>query len=604
MNILLVAVNAKYIHSNLAVYSLKASAGAYGPMVRLAEYTVNQPKDDIFRAVYSKKPELLFFSCYIWNREIILSLAEDLKKVLPETAIWAGGPEVSYDAEQFLQENPAFAGVMCGEGERSFPRLLEYYAGSEGSLAEIPGIVWRGKDGEAKAGKAPEILDMDGLPFVYETPFVREKEKAFENRIIYYESSRGCPFSCSYCLSSIEKGVRFRNTATVKKELAFFLEKRVQQVKFVDRTFNSRHSHALEIWNFIREQDNGITNFHFEIAADILTDEETELLRKMRPGLVQLEIGVQTVNEETLAAIHRTGSFEKIAKRVRQIAEGRNVHQHLDLIAGLPFEDFASFRHSFNAVYSLGPQQLQLGFLKVLRGSEMHRRAEEYGIVYRSSPPYEVLKTRWISCDELLRLKEVEEMLEVYYNSGQFAHTIEALEKEFAEPFDLYAALADYYASCGNEMKSYSRMQRFEMLRGFILHTLAQGEGFHAQDRGSQTPYEERCAVFDELLTFDFYLRENGKSRPGWAADLQPYHEAAAAFYRREAEEHTYLKAYEGRTWKQMMRMTHLERFCRELSGRDTGKKNVYWLLFDYSERDALTNSAAVYRIEETDIPG
>lgn len=628
MNILLAAVNAKYIHSNLAVYSLKASAGAYEPMVGLAEYTVNHSKDDIFRAIYGKKPELLFFSCYIWNRDIVFSLAADLHKILPETVIWVGGPEVSYDARQVLEENPAFAGVMCGEGEVSFYRLLEYYAGKKGCLDDVPGIVWRSGNGELRTGAEPELPDMDALPFVYEQPFVRADEAAFENRIIYYESSRGCPFSCSYCLSSIDKRTRFRNTQTVKKELAFFLEKRVRQVKFVDRTFNSRRSHALEIWNFIREHDNGVTNFHFEIAADILTDDEAALLAQMRPGLVQLEIGVQTVNADALRAVRRTGSFETIARRVRQIAAGHNVHQHLDLIAGLPFEDFESFRRSFNEVYSLRPQQLQLGFLKVLRGCEMRRRAEEYGMIYRSEPPYEVLQTKWISCEELLRLKEVEEMVEVYYNSGQFPHTTAALEKEFPAPFDLYESLADYYASCEKEFQSYSRMQRFGILRNFIHDTLkrnwqrdvqdgqggscaayvdGQGGGpcavyVDGQSGGPVAEYRDRCAMFDELLTFDYYLRENAKSRPDWAADRRQYDEAAAAFYRREAEAHTYLHGYGEKTWKQLMRMTHIERFTREVSGEDAGRENAHWILFDYSKRDALTNNASVHRIAEEDI--
>lgn len=642
MNILLTAINAKYIHSNLAVYSLKASAGKYEPMTELAEFTINNQADDIFRAVYRKKPDILFLSCYIWNRNEVIHLAENVHKVLPETVIWAGGPEVSYDAEEFLRMYPQFSGVMVGEGERTFYRLLQHYVDGLLLLSEIPGIVYRDKaaDGEAHVANRsdlsaknesadvslgegqilgtglPELMTtLDELPFVYQTP------EDFEHRIIYYESSRGCPYSCSYCLSSIDKRVRFRSLELVKRELLFLLEHKVPQVKFVDRTFNCNHTHALEIWRFIREHDNGITNFHFEIAADILTEEELEVLGGMRPGLVQLEIGVQTVNERTLEAIHRTAKFRRITDRVLKIAEGRNIHQHLDLIAGLPYEDFESFQSSFDAVYALKPQELQLGFLKVLRGSEMHRWAQEYGIVYRGEPPYEVLSTRWISCDELLRLKEVEEMLEVYYNSQQFRYTMEALEKLFGRPFALYEALADHYGAHEAEGKSYSRMQRFVILREFIRETICVGKrsagaggvpeampggdaamireampGGDAAAVGEMMPDAwEELRRFDELMTLDIYLRENAKSRPAWAEDTAFYRERIIGFYQREEQLHTYLPGYDGMNWKQMMRMTHLEHFTYDVLA--DGRRKETWLLFDYERRDPLTNDATVFEI-------
>lgn len=579
MKLLLVAINAKYIHSNLAVYSLKASSGKYEPLLELAEYTINNQTEDIFRSVYQKKPDILFLSCYIWNRQEILEIAENIRKVRPGTVIWAGGPEVTYDADQFLQENPQFDGVMRGEGERTFFRLLQYYVEESGCLEEIPGITYRCGREEIRSNPPMEPMgNLDDLPFVYQKP------EEFEHKIIYYESSRGCPFSCSYCLSSIDKRVRFRSLELVKKELAFFLEHRVPQVKFVDRTFNCNHTHAMEIWRFIRDHDNGVTNFHFEIAADILTEEELELLAQLRPGLAQLEIGVQTVNGKALEAIHRTARFERIADRVNRIAEGRNIHQHLDLIAGLPYEDYESFKNSFDTVYSLKPQELQLGFLKVLRGSEMHLRAEEYGIVYRSGQPYEVLATKWITCDELMRLKEVEEMLEIYYNSQQFRFTMEALEPFFDRPFAMYEALADYYKEHGLIGRAYSRMQRFEILRGFIREMLT------GDARG------ENRQIFDELLTLDFYLRENGKTRPAWAEDLSPYKEKIGEFYRREAADGKLLPEHRGMTWKQSMRMTHLEYFSHAAAEGQEGHSR--WLLFDYSRRDPLTGDALVQEVE------
>lgn len=612
MNILLAAINAKYIHSNLAVYSLKSSAGEYSEKIDLAEFTINNQTEDIFRSIYQKKPDLLFFSCYIWNRSVVLDLAENIRKVMPDVVIWAGGPEVSYDAEQFLLENPQFDGVMIGEGEYTFYRLLRYYVDQEGSLAEISGITYYEKrGGEIRATGSARMLDtLDELPFVYQVP------ETFANRIIYYESSRGCPYSCSYCLSSIDKRVRFRSLELVKKELSVFLEHKVPQVKFVDRTFNCRHDHAMEIWRFLSEHDNGVTNFHFEIAADILTEEEIDLLSRMRPGLVQLEIGVQTVNEKTLGAINRSAKFEKIADRVKRISAAKNIHQHLDLIAGLPYEDYDSFKDSFDAVYALKPQELQLGFLKVLRGSQMHQEAEKYGILYRSQPPYEVLATKWISCDELLRLKEVEEMVEVYYNSQQFRYTIDALEKLFERPFALYEALADYYKGQMLEGKSFSRMQRFLILRDFVK-MLAEKENMeksnteqHDAERVDTEKLDMRSVdtekldieKFDELLVLDFYLRENGKSRPVWAENLGKYHDEIIQFYQREEERHRYLQGYSGYTWKQTMRMTHLEHVFYDLLG--DGSKKEKWLLFDYGKRDPLTNDAVVFVIDSLAMPG
>jgi hypothetical protein len=481
-----------------------------------------------------------------------------------------------------------------------------------GSLEEIDGIAWRTSARRQTTAEqnfenkiiltpaAAPMKSLDGLPFVY------GDLKRFENRIIYYESSRGCPFSCSYCMSSLDKRVRFRSIDLVKKELGFFLENRVPQVKFVDRTFNCNHTHTMEIWRFLLEHDNGVTNFHFELSADLLTDEEIELLAQMRPGLVQLEIGVQTVNRETLEAIHRTAPFEKIAQNVRRIAKAHNIHQHLDLIAGLPYEDYESFGHSFDAVYGLYPQELQMGFLKVLRGSEMHRRAEEYGIIYRAQPPYEVLETRWISCGELLRLKEIEEMLEVYYNSGQFNCTIRALEQEYGHPFALYEALADFYRRSESEPRSYTRMQRLELLRRFVYETVihsscTQTEQMLSEHRDSyeagypsenETEQQRTLAHYDRLLLCDLYLRENAKSRPSWANDQTPWKERIITFYQEEERTGTYLPEYAGRTWKQMMKMTHLERM-----------EGDQWLLFDYEKRDPLTYAAHVQQIQLPEAP-
>ena len=583
MKVLLTAVNAKYIHSNPAVYSLQkfvtAYAPEYGKNVELAEFTINHYADDILQEIYRRRPDVVAFSCYIWNLQMIERVLEDLPRVLPEVQIWAGGPEVSYDAPEFLKKHDCMTGVMMGEGEETFLELMEYWHGKK-KLNEIPGITWRDGEGEIKVQPGRPLLDMNRIPFLY------DELDDFEHRIIYYESSRGCPFSCSYCLSSIDKSVRFRDAQTVVKELQFFLDRKVPQVKFVDRTFNCRHSHALTIWNYIREHDNGITNFHFEIAADLLNEEELALLNTMRPGLVQLEIGVQSTNQKTIEAIDRVMDFSHLCSVVKRVQSGHNIHQHLDLIAGLPWENFDSFRQSFNDVYHLYPDQLQLGFLKVLKGSRMQEKAEEYGIVYHSDPVYEVFYTNWISYQKILELKQIEDMVEVYYNSGQFPNTIRHLEKEFCDPFTMYQQLAAFYGQQGWWGQSHSRMQRFEMLREFI-HSVSENR------------------IYDELLLLDLYLRENSKSRPKWAPDLQNEKKQFLDWFRQEEQEHQVLKGYEGFSARQMMNMVHLERFSIEtaqLCGWEQQKEDTQecWVLFDYRNGNALDQNAGIYFIKSS----
>lgn len=581
MKVLLTAVNAKYIHSNLAIYSMKAYAekkGCWGAEIQLAEYTINQQQDGILRKIYEEKPDVLCFSCYIWNISFIKELIQDLKKILPETRIWVGGPEVSYDAERFLKEMPQVTGVMCGEGEATFLEVVKSYAQWENQeqepemLDNIPGIVYR-KGQELIVTGNRDILDMDELVFPY------ENLSLFEHKIIYYESSRGCPFSCSYCLSSIDKKLRFRSLSLVKEELQFFLDNKVPQVKFVDRTFNCKKEHAMEIWKYLKEHDNGVTNFHFEIAADLLSENEIALISTMRPGLIQLEIGVQSTNEKTLEEIRRKTSFSEICKKVQAVAAGENVHQHLDLIAGLPYEDYESFKKSFCDVYALKPQQLQLGFLKVLKGAYMQEMAEAYGCVYKSKEPYEVLKTRWLTYGEISRLKGVEEMTEVYYNSGQFSYTLEALEKEFPDAFTMYEAFADFYEEKGYFAVSHARISRYEILREFLREKEIQNLEF-----------------YDELMVLDLYARENLKTRPSWAMDLKPYKKQIQEFYTKEEEQPGILKDYQGYQARQMEKMTHLEVFTYNVLEGKT-EKGIYPVVFDYKKRNPLTYQGKISRV-------
>lgn len=569
MKTVLVAINAKYIHSNLAVYSLRSYARTFGYEPELLEFTINQQKDQILKGIYEAKPDLLCFSCYIWNLSYAEEIIEDIKKILPKVTIWAGGPEVSYDAPKFLKRHPEVDGIMCAEGEKTLTELISYYeiGKSQGkSLNGINGIVYQ-ENKTIHQTPLRDIMNMDDLVFPY------EDLKDFEHKIIYYESSRGCPFSCSYCLSSIDKKLRFRSFSLVEKELEFFLAHKVPQVKFVDRTFNCKKSHAMAIWTYIKEHDNGITNFHFEVAADLLTEDEIALIQTMRPGLIQLEIGVQSTNEKTLAEIHRKTDFEEITRKVKAVQKGENVHQHLDLIAGLPYENYESFGHSFNDVYALKPEQLQLGFLKVLKGSYMAEAAEGYGCVHKAKPPYEVLGTRWLSYEEILKLKGVEEMVEVYYNSGQFQKTIRAMEYLFETAFSMYEELADFYEKNGYNEVSHTRIRRYEILQEFL------------QEKEANLEY------FKQLMIFDLYARENMKTRPQWANDLSAYKMQILDFYKKEEENPELLTDYQGYQARQTIKMTHIEVFTYDVINENE-EKGAYPVLFDYKKRSPLTNDA------------
>ncbi len=600
MKILLIGINAKYIHSNPAIYSLKACAGDYKDSIELAEYTINQRVEDIRQDIYLRKPDVVAFSCYIWNFSLIAKLLPDLAKLLPKVPIWLGGPEVSYRAEAVLEEFPGVTGIMVGEGEYTFNKVVEFYAdisaqqvADEGNvktedmdskrvkyeaketLLHIPGIVTR----DFNTG-APKVLDLKDIPFWYGEEDLLVKE--FKNRIVYYETSRGCPFRCSYCLSSIDKSVRFRPMDMIKKELDFFLDNKVPQVKFIDRTFNCKHSHAMEIWQYIYEHDNGITNFHFEIAADIIQEEELELLSKLRPGQVQLEIGVQTTNLQTLEEIRRTTDMDKLKEKVARLRSFHNIHLHLDLIVGLPFEDKESFIQSFNDVYGMKPNDLQLGFLKVLSGSYIGEKTKDYGILHESNPPYEVLSTNWISYEDVIRLKHVEEMLEIYHNTGQFVNTVSLLEKCFKTPFALYDALADFYERKGLFVQAPSRSYRYEALLEFACEI-----------------DDKNVEVYRELLTYDLYLREKLKSRPVFIRERRLQEDLVWNFYKKEEQEPFLLKDYAQYTAKQAMHLTHLEYFRYPVWDMDSWDGNLREeyagaVFFDYKKRSPITGDACI----------
>lgn len=514
MKILLVAINAKFIHSNPAVHMLKAASNEYIDNIEIAEYAINQQTEYILSDIYLKKPDIIAFSCYIWNISFVEKIIKDLPSILPDTHIWLGGPEASYNAEEIMNKLPMITGIMYGEGEKVFYELVKAYINLSAnkimscsdnnlinSLSSIKGIFYKNNNSVIFTGNHP-LTDINNLPFIYNDLSI------FNNKIVYYESSRGCPFRCSYCLSSIDKTVRLRDTNKVLNEIQFFLDNKVPQVKFIDRTFNCNKEHAITIWKYLLDHDNGITNFHFEIAADLITDEELSIIEKMRPGLIQLEIGVQTTNPITIKEIRRSMNLDKLKYVVNKIHSFHNTHQHLDLIAGLPFENLESFINSFNDVYSMKPDQLQLGFLKVLKGSYMHEMKNEYELKYISHAPYEVLSTKWISYDDILLLKGIEEMVELYYNTGQFINTIAFLETRFDSPFNMFLALSNDYKKNGYDLRKPARSYRYEMLYNFVKE------------------YDVyNLEIYKELLTLDSYLRENCKVRPSFARDLSTFKE-------------------------------------------------------------------------------
>ena len=624
MKFLLAAINAKYIHSNPGVYSLRAFARTKipGADIEIGEYTINHQMDLILQDIYRRKPDFIGFSCYIWNISYIMEIVRDVKKVLPEAEIWLGGPEVSYDAKKVLTREPDVRGIMRGEGELTFTELVraylqrektsvpDGYAGesfrgqakektsgcaentrmpenAEGEnahsdrldLSQIPGITYRAANGEIEEHGPQRLLSLDEIPFYY------DDMAGFENRIVYYESSRGCPFSCSYCLSSIDKTVRFRSLDLVLPELQFFLDHKVPQVKFVDRTFNCKREHTLGIWRYLVEHDNGITNFHFEVSADIFDEEELELIGKMRPGLIQLEIGVQSTNPDTIREIHRHMDLVKLKRAVDRVYDYRNTHQHLDLIAGLPYENYESFMRSFDDVYRMRPDQLQMGFLKVLKGSYMEEQVAAYDLKYRGIPPYEVLSTKWLPYSDVIRLKGVEDMVEVYYNSGQFPATMKLLEKRFQRPSEIFVNLAEYYEKNGFTGISHSRLARYEILYRFLEEDMREEERDHVTAAKVPETGQPSLADFRDSLMYDLYVRENIKSRPSFASDQSPYKKEVREFFMAEEENPKWLTDYAGFDSRQMAKMAHLEHM-----------EDGTFVLFDYKKRDPLSGNAGAVR--------
>lgn len=569
--IILASLSAKFIHSSLALrYLTRFADNGQRHNLHTMEFTINQRLDFIADELFRQQPDVILFSCYIWNVEMLRQLCPLLKKMMPDCLLGFGGPEVSYESETFLRDNPAVDLVMRGEGELVFTALLHYWDdGTPTSMEQIRGLTFR-QNGAICSTPAQEPLDLALLPFPYDDDF-----GDVQNQIIYYESQRGCPYSCGYCLSSIEKGVRFVPLEKVLPELQRFLDARVRQVKFIDRTFNCKKSHAMAIWRYLHAHDNGVTNFHFEITADLLDQETIDFLHTVRKGLFQFEIGVQSTNPQTIQAINRNVDFAKLSGVVRQIKAGGNIHQHLDLIAGLPYEDYTSFGRSFNDVYALQPEQLQLGFLKVLKGSAIYNRQHEFSIIYHDTAPYEVLTTHVLPYADTLRLKYVEEMVETYYNSGKFLHTLAYLTPLYASPFVFFEQLSHFWVAQRYHYQYQSKLGLCDALWQF-----------------AQQNADVDARRFQWRLKFDLALHEKPKKLPVWltVSNEADWHSAIQAFYRTpELFAHT-LPQFAG-DGKVAMRQSHLEVF---------GDAAPIAVLFDYDRKDLLQNAAyTVIPLEE-----
>jgi len=645
MKIVLAALNAKYVHSNLAVYNLQAYAKKQWnneclsqqqlteesegtrqldcrvPSIVVREYTINHNLDSILQAIYMEKAAVVAFSCYIWNVQEILTIAKELYKVSPATRIWLGGPEVSYNSRELMEKHSFIEGIMRGEGEKTFAQLTQCWNSqyvedfncggwdkADCCYEDILGITYRNEKGEICENAVRPLMSMDEVPFIY------ENLSDFENKIVYYETSRGCPFSCSYCLSSIDKSVRFRSMEMVEQELQFFLEHRVPQVKLIDRTFNCKREHSLAIWRYITEHDNGVTNFHFEVSADLLGEEEFALFEQMRPGLIQLEIGLQSTNPATIKEIRRTMDIERLKSNIRRVRQFGNIHQHLDLIAGLPYEDLETFKTSFNCAYDMKPDQLQLGFLKVLKGSYMEEQILEYELQYQETQPYEVLSTKWITYDDILQLKLVEEMVEVYYNSDQYEHVLAYLVPFFESPYAFYEALGTYYHKHQLFGIGFKREARYEALRRFVEEYFCQGElkccgdNRLGEQRDNSNEWKlcdcQRDTVFSKniflsLLTYDYYLRENAKSRPSWSEkepiEKSVYHE----FFKNGGTQEVRLDG-EGYDSKVAARIMHIEPIVVEALNWIIEDRDEKWIIERKQEEDIPTNRLFFETIDRT----
>ncbi|HOM02557.1 MAG TPA: B12-binding domain-containing radical SAM protein [Acetivibrio sp.] len=577
----IIGVNSKYIHSSLAAWYLKASCDKECGEVRVMEFTINDNPEYVLSRIYTEGCDVAAFSCYIWNIGFVLKLAENLKMVLPEVKIILGGPEVSFDPEDILRSNWFVDYVMSGEGEGAFGLLLRSFIDEGVNLDGIEGLSYR-KDGKIHGLTSfRQVKELDTIP----SPYTQEMLEAVGNRIIYFESSRGCPFSCSYCISSTFDGVRYFSLDRVKSDLLTLINAKVRLVKFVDRTFNCNRQRAKEIFTFIIENARE-TSFHFEAAADLFDEEMFDILSRAPKGLIQFEIGIQSTNEEALEAVRRKTDIKKVLCNIKRLKELGNMHIHVDLIAGLPFEDYNSFINSFNEAYELYPHQLQLGFLKLLKGSGIRREHQKYGYKFRQYPPYEILSNAYLSFGDIVKLKKMEELLERYYNSGRFQKTLKYLIGGFfPSPAAFFEEFSKYYEKAGNYERSISARELYTILLDFI----------------SSLELKVDLVLLNELLKFDFLVSDNTNNLPKGVERLyiDNFSTRCFEFLKNTENVESLLPEFSGVPAKKIYNKVHFEAFRFNVAADTLAtEKEDTVILFDYSQKDSITGHYRFYRVE------
>jgi radical SAM superfamily enzyme YgiQ (UPF0313 family) len=570
MKIILSTLNSKYVHTSLALRYLKYYCqDKYDAAIE--EHSINDDIDFVLREIYRKSPDILALSTYIWNVEQILVLCKNIKSILPKTIIVLGGPEVSFGGQDLMEHNSFIDYIICGEGEKSFLKLLEHIIDEKGDINNIEGLIFRQGDTVKSNNCYALVENLNDIVF----PYGQGDLDHVSGKILYYEASRGCPFNCSYCLSSTIKGVRHLDIERVKQELDFFVKNNAKLIKFVDRTFNCHKDFAKEIIGHIIKA-GGVTTFHFEITASLIDDDFLDIVSVAPRGCIQFEIGVQTTNLDTLKAINRPISFDKIRDKISKLMEFNNIHIHLDLIAGLPQEDFQSFKKSFNDVYSLKPDKLQLGFLKLLKGTQIRNDAQGGGYVFRSQPPYQVLYNKWINFDEMMILTDVEDIVEKYYNSHRFEKTLEYLITKYSDAFDFYQHFAYYWIQMGYQKLSHNPKALYKILMEFSL-------GNDDVDGG----------LLNELLKFDYLMVTKAVELPKYInrVEGQEITNRIYEFYNDRHNIEKHLPNLMSLSSKQIYRTAHIETFnCNidkiikdnyTMSVRDQGE---YYILFNYHD--------------------
>lgn len=586
MKVLITTLNSKYIHTALSVRYLKryyeANKGSLTSVLEMKEYTINNQLDEIIEDIALSSYDVVAFSCYIWNIEQTIKIVNTLKKIQPALKIILGGPEVTHETEDLFKINKNIDYVLVGEGEESFLRLIEALELGN-PLEVVNGLFYRSEFGISQTPFNPSANDVitERLPFPYES------FEGLDHKILYYESSRGCPYNCKYCLSSTIKGVRYFPIDKVQKDLMTFINQKVMQVKFVDRTFNADRKRALDIMTFIHENDNGYTNFHFEITATMLDEDTLQFLEKVRPELFQFEVGVQSTNEKTLKEIDRNIPFERIKETCSRIKSYQNIHLHLDLIAGLPFEGFDSFMKSMDDLFTIGPEKIQLGFLKLLKGAQLRINAEQYGMIYRDYPPYEILETKWLSYRELSKLKHMEDLLDHYYNSGKFQYTMAYLVKQSDKTFS--KVLEEMYEVWQKQLWFENKHSLMELYRRLFAYA----ESIEAIDKN----------LFKELLRFD-YLRYNRKKGDGFFEISYPnnFKNQCHAFLQNEENVERYLPRFVGTAAKTIIKQVHFEIFSYNIiqlihKDFEAVEKRETIILFDYKNKNKIFENYDFYEV-------